>query len=709
MSNNHSTFESQVVLVVDDDKEILTYVSSILSCLDITVCEASTEKEALETLNKITPDIILLDIHLPDGSGQNIIRKLRTENKHSSIPILIITSDSSENTVNEVYQLGIYDFIEKPLTPSLLINRLKKAINNKLINTKFSSLKNKLHQLQHVAGLGYWEYDSGSEEFKCSDELFEMLGLNKFKTNFTLYSFLSHTHEDDVEIVGSTLMNATQNATPFSLEHKIYDKNNNEIIVLHQGEVQYQAGSNHFNITATITDITERRQTQNLIEYTSLHDKLTGLPNRSYFCDHLSTLMNISERDEKLLGLIFVGIDRFKNINESLGHNVGDELLAHLTSRFNTLHDCFIARFSGDVFAIAIKNMSNFDQATHITTQISEMVSTPFEISGHDIYITVSMGMSIYPINNADKDQFISNAESAMHYSKNTGGNHISCFESSMVTNGKSRLFIENDLRKAIDKEQFEVFYQPQVSVINQRLIGMEALIRWNHPVHGLIGPDDFIPIAEETGLILPIGEWVMEQATNQASNWTKQGYGMLRIGINISPMQFDDKRLPQKIETFLSSSGLMPCSIDLELTESSAMRDIKQTIKTLNVFKEMGIQTSLDDFGTGYSSLSYLHMMPLHTLKIDRSFIRNINHKGENGELAKMIISMCHALGLNVIAEGVETNDHLTFLRNLDCAEAQGYLFSRPVNVRAFENILNQYSNADISYDLPKSEFFLR
>ena len=295
-----------------------------------------------------------------------------------------------------------------------------------------------------------------------------------------------------------------------------------------------------------------------------------------------------------------------------------------------------------------------------------------------------------------------------MHYSKNLGGNRISCFDQQMTHIGKKRLYIETDLRKALDKEQFEVFYQPQVSVENRRLIGMEALIRWNHPEHGLISPDNFISIAEDTGLIVPIGQWVLETAAKQVAEWTNKGYGLLRLGVNLSAIQFENDELVNEIEKVLSSSGLPPCSLDMEVTESAAMRDVKKSIEILNAFSEMGIQTSMDDFGTGYSSLSYLKMMPLQTLKIDRSFVKDIDSQGENGELARMIISMCHTLGLNVIAEGVENEGHMNFLLQHDCIEAQGYLFSPPVNKYKFEEILNNYSNTDIKYDKPQSELLI-
>ena len=415
-----------------------------------------------------------------------------------------------------------------------------------------------------------------------------------------------------------------------------------------------------------------------------------------------------SDKNEKLLAVVFIGIDRFKNINETLGHSVGDDLLIQIADRLSVIEDSFLARYSGDVFAMSISKMNTIDKAIFATSQIRELLSQPFSTMGNELYITVSIGVSVYPLCYGGKDQLLSHAESAMYYSKDSGGNRVSCFDQKMTIKGKRRLYIETDLRKAIDNDQFEIYYQPQVSVQNRRLIGMEALIRWNHPEHGLILPEEFIPVAEETGLILPIGRWVLEKATQQVSEWINKGHGLLRVGVNLSPLQFEDKNLVKEIHNALTSTGLPPCALDIELTESAAMRDIKQTIDILSQFREMGIQTSMDDFGTGYSSLSYLKMMPLHTLKIDRAFIKDISQTGKNGELAEMIISMCHTLGLNVIAEGVETEEHMQFLVNHECIEAQGYLFSPPMPASDFEKILEEYNTTSEAYESTNSELLI-
>ncbi|MDH5600897.1 MAG: EAL domain-containing protein [Gammaproteobacteria bacterium] len=708
MLNSNLNSKKTEILVIDDDQDICMFVRTFLECVDYTVIDAASGTEALVLLEKINPDLILLDVHLPDISGIDLLTDLSGNNRLKDIPVIMMTGDSSKETIDAVYELNVYDFIEKPVNEVLLLKRVEYALLKKHAQKDLLNKEKSLSRMQHIAGIGSWEYDSELDNVECSEALFELLGIENNTENFSLHSFLAMTHEEDIDLVSNTIYESISKGISYAMEHRVYDDSGNETIVLHQGEIIKNNDTGHYKIYATLTDITERKNTQELIEYNSFYDKLTDLPNRVHYCNKVSTLMQETDKEEKLLAIVFLGIDRFKNINESLGHSIGDELLIEIKERLITFEELFISRFSGDVFAVAIPSMTTIDTIVYEVRKFNAMLSKPFIISGHELYITVSIGISIYPLHYGGKDDLINNAESAMHYSKNAGGNRISCFDKQMTVTGRKRLFIENDLRKAIDKEQFEVYYQPQVAVANRRLIGMEALIRWNHPEHGLINPDDFIPIAEETGLIVPIGQWVIETATQQVAQWIKNGFGLLRVGINLSAMQFENTSLVKDIENALSRSGLMPCSLDLEVTESSVMRNIDQTISILNAFSEMGVQTSMDDFGTGYSSLSSLKMMPLHTLKIDRAFVKDIKANGENGELARIIISMCHALGLNVIAEGVETEEHMSFLNEHGCIEAQGYFFSPPVNSSRFEEILNQFSSANVDYGKPESDLLL-
>ncbi|MDH5573762.1 MAG: GGDEF domain-containing phosphodiesterase, partial [Gammaproteobacteria bacterium] len=315
----------------------------------------------------------------------------------------------------------------------------------------------------------------------------------------------------------------------------------------------------------------------------------------------------------------------------------------------------------------------------------------PFLLDNKEVFVTVSIGITLYPSVHSDKTQLVKDAQSAMVQAKKLGRDRHEYYREEIGRSFCKKLSLETSLHKALENDEFEVYYQPQVSVFNRRIIGMEALIRWNHPEWGVVSPDDFIPLAEETGIIVPIGSWVMETAARQAVLWREQGFGLLRIGINLAAKQFQDKDLAKEVQDVIGKTGILPPSLDLEITESSAMSDVSRTISVLNQIDEMNVQISMDDFGTGYSSLSYLQQMPLHTLKIDRAFIKDIQPNGTKGEIAKVIIAMCHTLGLNVIAEGVETEEHMSFLKKHDCNEAQGYLISRPLPAHEMEELLLQ------------------
>ena len=700
MNNIVNMSKDMIVLVVDDDEVILNLAEAVLEWMGFNVILSKTGKSMLYELDRRIPDIILLDIHLPDMSGIEIAEILKADPRYKNIPVLAITSDTEKETVEKACALNVFDFIEKPVNIPLMVNRIEKTVKHFKLGSRLLEKEIKLNELQHVACMGYWEFDSKTDRFKCSDKLYEMLDVDK-QDQFDFYNFLSKIYHEDTDRVSEELRDAIDNETSFAIEHRMYDGSGSELIVINQGIVRCDDDQKRsYKILSTVTDISDRKNSPIDIDYAELHDALTGLANRRFFYKKVEELMESSDENEKLMAVLFVGIDRFKHINDSFGHSVGDDLLVQISERISKIEDCFVARFSGDVFSVVVTNMSTIEKAEMLANSIQEDMVKMFEVQDHDIYITVSIGFSIYPLCHGGKDQLLNHAEAAMDYSKKYGGNKIFCFDKKKTSLHRRRLFIETDLRKAIEKDQLELHYQPQVTVQNRRLIGMEALIRWNHPEHGMINPDDFIPIAEDTGLILPIGQWVLEEAARQASDWVEKGYGLLRVGVNLSPLQFDNEKLVQNVEEVIHNSGLLPCSLDIEVTESSAMRNMDQTIKMLNMFKELGIQTSIDDFGTGYSSLSHLKEMPIHTLKVDRAFVKDIKAGGKNGELAQMIISMCHTLGLNVIAEGVENEDHMQFLLRNKCIEAQGYLFSPPVSAEKFEELLQTEYNSNFDED---------
>lgn len=419
------------------------------------------------------------------------------------------------------------------------------------------------------------------------------------------------------------------------------------------------------------------------IEYQAFYDHLTGLPNRRLLSDRMDHAIAHTERNEILMAVLFIDCDRFKPINDTLGHIIGDKLLISIAERLNkNVRDSdTVCRVSGDEFAIVLEDIKHISAVDRIAQNILDSIAEPHYLEGHKIFTTVSIGITIYPIDEKDVNGLLTSADIAMYHAKQSGGNQYEYFNSDMNTRSKQRLTLEHDLHDALANNELEIYYQPLNTIDSERkIIGVEALLRWHHPKQGMIAPTHFINITENTGLIIPIGEWVLTTACEQIKEWEHQGLGKITVSVNLSPRQFMDSNLVSAVKSALDTSGIEPNQLNLEITESTAMYSIDKTIDILHSLKNLGVHISIDDFGTGYSSLSYLQQMPIDNLKIDRSFIKNIHHSTKDQAFVQAIVTMAHTLGMKTIAEGVELEGQFTFLKEIGCEVAQGYLFSKPV-----------------------------
>ena len=438
-------------------------------------------------------------------------------------------------------------------------------------------------------------------------------------------------------------------------------------------------------------DITERKRAEEKISHMAYHDQLTGLPNRSLLKDRINQALARGRRQSKLAVILFLDLDRFKFINDSLGHDAGDELLKAVAERLkkSTRNSDTLARHGGDEFTILIQDLSKIEYITNVIEKIFTAFEEPFNLEGQKFFITISMGVSIYPNDGEDEEALLKNADIAMYRAKEEGKNSYQFFTNAMHESATARLNLEYKLRKAIEKEEFVLHYQPQVDITTGEVIGMEALVRWQDPKEGLIPPGNFIPLAEDTGLIVPIGEWVLRTACIQNKMWQDKGMKPLRVAVNMSMRQFKQKDLVSIVRRTLKETNLNPQYLELELTESILMDDVESVIKKLHELKALGIRLSIDDFGTGYSSLEYLKRMPIDMLKIAQEFVKDINVDLNDVAIAKATIQMAQSMGLEVIAEGVETIEHQRILTDLHCNKTQGYLFSKPVPPEEFERLL--------------------
>ncbi len=433
---------------------------------------------------------------------------------------------------------------------------------------------------------------------------------------------------------------------------------------------------------ASFTDITERKDSQAQIEHLAHHDILTGLQNRFSLEDRLEQLITIAKRDNTLMAVFFIDLDRFKKINDSLGHQVGDRLLIEVAARLRSCvrESDVVARIGGDEFVVVLTGMKDATQAAVIAETVLLQVSTPYEIAPHSLETSPSIGISIYPNDGASVEELLRNADVAMYDVKEKGRNNYSFFSESMLAIAQERLKLEGELRSALENAELELHYQPQVHVVDRRIYGVEALLRWSHPVQGEISPAKFIPIAEDIGIIRELEEWVFDEACRQLAVWKESGVDSITMSINLSAKNLHSSGLSEIIRATLVKHGLHGSELEFEITEAAAMLDPELVVQQLNALCELGITLAIDDFGTGYSSLAYLKRLPIQTLKLDRTFVRDIEHGQNDAEISTATIELAHSLGLRVVAEGVETQGQYEFLIENNCDYLQGYLFSRPL-----------------------------
>ena len=438
-------------------------------------------------------------------------------------------------------------------------------------------------------------------------------------------------------------------------------------------------------------DLEERKRVEQSIRHMAHHDALTSLPNRALFRDRLTHAMAQADRYHQILAVLFLDLDRFKAINDTLGHNVGDQLLKMAAERLRScIRDCdTVARLGGDEFTIIVEDIVEVQDAAVVAQKILDTLSQPFNLHNHEVFISVSIGLTLYPNDDENADNLLRNADAAMYRAKEYGRNNYQFYVADMNIKARERLMLESQLRRALDRDEFTLYYQPRVDLFSGKVIGAEALLRWRHPEMGLVPPVQFIPILEDTGMIIPVGEWVLHQASQQNRAWQDKGLTPIRMAVNLSVRQFIQKDLAASILAIIERTGLAPEFLELEITEDLLLEHNQTNIITLTKLRNRGIHISIDDFGTGYSSLSYLKRLPIDTLKIDQSFLRDIENDPDNKAITSAIIAMASSLHLNVLAEGVETEEQLAFLRAQGCNEIQGYSFSKPLTADEFEQML--------------------
>ena len=570
------------------------------------------------------------------------------------------------------------------------IGRLVDDVNSLIRN--LNDRTTRLSKAQHIAHLGSWEWEFTTGSLAWSDEMYRILGSAPQEFPATIDGLFSATHPDDRRMLADAIYAAARDGKGFGIDHRILRPDGAERVVHAEAEVDSSEAGKPARVLGTLHDVTEYRHAMTSLQHLANHDPLTGLPNRLLLQDRINQLVADTDGDGCLMAVMFLDLDRFKNINDTLGHETGDALLREVAERLRAcvrVRDT-VARVGGDEFAIILHGIAGPDDAAQIAQKILNTLEPVFEVAGRELFITASIGITIYPFEDRKLEHLLRNADAAMYGAKELGRNTFRFYDAELNHRATKRLTLEMELRQALKRGEFVLNYQPQVSLITGAIIGTEALIRWQHPDLGLIPPGEFIPLAEETGLIIPIGEWVLRTACTQARTWQEMGHE-LELAVNLSARQFEHRDLAHWVRDILRETGLEAGRLNLELTESLLTCNTPTIVAAMNVLHGLGVGFSIDDFGTGYSSLAYLKRFPIGTLKIDRSFILDVPNDTGNTAISRTIIAMAHGLGMRVIAEGIETLDQLDFVRTHRCDAIQGYYFSPPVDTEAMSGLLRQ------------------
>jgi diguanylate cyclase (GGDEF)-like protein/PAS domain S-box-containing protein len=534
---------------------------------------------------------------------------------------------------------------------------------------------------------GLWDWNLTTDEVYYSPRWKAMLGYAEDEIGGSPFQWLNRVHPEDVERLKAQINAHVAGLTPqLEDEHRVFHKDGAYRWVLCRGVAVRNGNAKAYRMAGSQTDITERKLAEEQLLHDAFHDTLTALPNRALFIDLLArSLGRAQRRADYRFAVLFIDLDRFKVINDSLGHTVGDELLQAMTRR---IERCVrpgdtVARLGGDEFTILVDDIGSSSDATRVADRVQTELSKPFTLRGHEVFTSASIGIALSATGYSRAEELLRDADIAMYRAKALGKARYEVFDTAMHARAKALLELETDLRRAIDRHEFVLQYQPVVSLSSGLIVGFEGLIRWRHPQRGLIGPAAFIPIAEETGLIIPIGRWVLREACRQAQEWEQKfpAMGNLAISVNLSGKQFAQARLVEDVDQALKESGLDANRLRLEITESAVMEDAPSAMAMIDQLRALNVKIDIDDFGTGYSSLSYLQRFEIDNLKIDRSFVSAIgNDRGENAEIVRTIVTLARHLGMDAVAEGVETPDQLALLRELGCQRVQGFLFAAPV-----------------------------
>ncbi|MFT6908110.1 MAG: diguanylate cyclase (GGDEF)-like protein/PAS domain S-box-containing protein [Oleiphilaceae bacterium] len=685
------------ILIVDDELRLLESLDSLLKAQDYqTVC-AQGGLEACNQLSNHTFDLILLDLNMADMNGHQVMDFI--SQNELEVATVVISGESSFSSVSKALRRGAYDYIRKPYDPEELLSTVNSALQKVILEKAHNSMQTRLQKSEELHRYIVnsspdivFMLDKGGRFTFLNNKLESILGYKK--TDLIGRHYKCIIDPADVERAHYLFEEQSgKRRESWGSEIKLLAKRQNHSarhfeITFFPIERQFSktpnsiAQSSIIGTYGTARDITERKEAEEFINFQAYHDLLTRLPNRALFKDRLNISLAQAKRNKSNLAVMFLDLDRFKIVNDTLGHAMGDRLLQSVAQRLEScVRNCdTLSRFGGDEFTLLLPTLSSVEDARTIAKKIISTLKDPFILGDHEVFVGVSIGISVYPNGGSTVEQLIQNADVAMYHVKGRGKDGYQYYNEAMAIHTSNRLSLERDLRNALDNNEFRVYYQPQISTQTGKMVGVEALVRWQHPERGLIFPGEFIPLAEETRLMSDINDWVLKTACHETKGWIDRGYSNIRLSVNFSPLQVEHPRFVQRLLSSLKEANFPPKNFEIELTENVLMNDLENMTQKLRQLSEYGLTIAIDDFGTGYSSLNYLRKLHIHTLKVDQSFIQDIRDTHDEACIVNAIISMAHGLKLNIVAEGVETETQLNYLKSLGCHEIQGFYYGRAV-----------------------------
>ena len=684
---------SPLALIVDDDQAFRIFSHVSLEEDGLRLEEVASGQAAVDFAATCMPDIVILDIQMPGMDGFTTCQRLRQLPGGDVVPILIMTGLDDVESIAKAYDMGATDFIVKPCHGLILNQRVRYMLRASQTLNALRNSMSRLVQAQRVAQLGGWEWDFVQDRLEVSDAVCHILEIPPTSFNHTQVGYLSCVHEDDRNLVAEAMREAVADGTGFALDHRVMHTNGTERIVHFQGEFITDDVGRPQRMLGTVQDVTDKRAAEAKIYFLANYDGLTHLPNRNLFLHRMAQAITCGMGTNVIGAVLVLSLDRYQRINDMYGPRSGDQILKEVTGRlrralsssmtvaqFSGADTTMLARLGEDQFAVLLTNLPTAQDSAKITTCLLASFETPFQVDSATVMLTASVGIAIPGTDGSEANLLLRNAITALQVAQDRGHNNYQYYSNSMNVSIAARVSLEQDLHSAMAANQFVLYYQPQVDILSETVIGVEALIRWIHPTRGVVAPAQFIPVAEEEDLIIQLSEWVVKSASQQQKTWRSSGLPPFPISINLSSLHFRQRNLISQIRSIVHENGGDPQYLELELTEGVLMTDASTTVATLKQLKELGFRLAIDDFGTGYSSLAYLQQFPIDTLKIDRAFVKDIKLGKVDSPVMRAIIGMGRALKLHVVAEGVETRDQLAFLRMHGCAAYQGFLFSKPV-----------------------------